>query len=337
MSSTEDMAAPILVQRPRRELARGLRTHEPEVDMKQRPSMSVLAATILVCAASPAAAQLNLQWIVPASANTAGVGGTYWRTDLSLHNPQAFDLPVVLQFLPTDSDNRVADTLNVTLYPYETFNLWDVLGPDYFAVNGTGSLLVFADWSLPCDPVEDCDFLVTSRTYTVDPVGGVGEYGQTIPGSAPWQGIDWDTLGYAAGILNDGVRFRTNIGVASWVGDWTTVAVDLQDADGTIVSSLSIDVPPFGHVQRRLSTEVEGASLVFWIEDGIDDSLVFGYASIVDELTGDASFQLAQPSPVGFAAVTKQSGGADRRPVPAADPDARGRSVRRDGGSRAAE
>jgi len=305
--------------------------------MKQPVLLSVLAASILVCAASPAAAQLSLQWIVPASANTPGVGGTFWRTDLSLHNPQAFDLPVVLQFLPSDSDNRVADTLNVTLYPYETLNLWDVLGPDYFAVGGTGSLLVFADWSLPCDPVEDCDFLVTSRTYTVDPVGGAGEYGQTIPGSAPWQGIDLGTLGYAAGILNDGVRFRTNIGIASWVGDWTTVAVDLQDADGTIVASLSIDVPPFGHVQQRLSTEVEGASVVFWIEDGIEDSLVFGYASVVDELTGDASFQLAQPSPVGFASVTKRGGELGRRQGPAADPDTGVRSVRREGGSRASK
>ena len=130
------------------------------------------------------------------------------------------------------------------------------------------------------------------------------------------------------------MRFRTNIGIASWVGDWTTVAVDLQDANGAIVSRLSIDVPPFGHVQQRLATEVEGASLVFWIEDGIDDSLVFGYASVVDELTGDASFQLAQPSPVGFASVTKSGREADRRPGPAAEPIAGSPKTRRDGGSR---
>ena len=58
---------------------------------------------------------------------------------------------------------------------------------------------------------------------------------------------------------------------------------------------------------------------------------------VVDELTGDASFQLAQPSPVGFASVAKRGGEFGRRPGPAADPDARGRVVRRDGGSRASE
>ena len=34
--------------------------------------------------------------MVAATANTAGSGGTYWRTDLSLHNPHGYDLPVVV-------------------------------------------------------------------------------------------------------------------------------------------------------------------------------------------------------------------------------------------------
>lgn len=297
--------------------------------MKQQTMMMILAAVVALSVAAPVGAQLSLQWIVPASANTAGLNGTVWHTDLSLHNPQAFDLPIVIQYLPSNTDNRTADTLTLTLYPYETFNLWDVLGPEYFAVDGTGALLVFADWDLSCDPIEDCDFLATSRTYTLNPMEGVGEFGQTITGSAPWQGIDWNTLGYAAGILNDGVGFRTNMGIASWSDDWTTVAVDLQDAEGTIISSLSIDVPPFGHVQRRLTTPVEGASLVFWIEDGPDDALVFGYASVVDEITGDSSFQLAQPSPVGFGATAKRSDVHVRRSAPDADPRTGDRPIER--------
>jgi hypothetical protein len=297
--------------------------------MKQPAMMMFIAAVVALSVATPAGAQLSLQWIVPAAANTSGLNGTVWHTDLSLHNPQAFNLPVVIQYLPSNTDNGTADTLTLTLYPFETFNLWDVLGPDYFAVAGTGGLLVFADWDLSCDPIEDCDFLATSRTYTLDPMESVGEYGQTIPGSAPWQGIDWNTLGYAAGILNDGERFRTNMGIASWSAGWTTVAVDLQDAEGNIISSLSIDVPPFGHIQQRLTTQVEGASLVFWIEDGPDDALVFGYASVVDEVTGDSSFQLAQPSPVGFGVAAKRSDATIRRGAPDVDPRSGNRHIER--------
>jgi len=281
--------------------------------------LSTLAFLSVAAAAPPAAAQLSLQWIVPAAANTAGLNGTYWRTDLSVHNPHSFELPVVLQFLPSNTDNRQADTLYLTIEPWATFNLWDVLGADYFAVDGTGSILVFADWELPCDPAEDCDFLVTSRTYTLDPGGASGEYGQTIPGSSTWAGIDWSTLGYAAGILNDGLNFRTNIGIASWSTDSTSVVVDVQDSDGTILESLTMEVPPFGHIQRRLPTVLEGGSLVFWLEDGPDDALVFGYASVVDATTGDASFQLAQPSTVGFASAKAGEKLGFRRSSPAVE------------------
>jgi len=281
--------------------------------------LSTLALCSVVAVAPPVSAQLSLQWMVPAAANTAGLNGTHWRTDLSVHNPHSFELPVILQFLPSETDNRQADTLYLTVGPWATFNLWNVLGADYFAVDGTGSILVFADWELPCDPAEDCDFLVTSRTYTLDPGGATGEYGQTIPGSTTWVGIDWTTLGYAAGILNDGLSFRTNIGIASWSADWTSVVVDVQDADGAVLESLIIDVPPFGHIQQRLPTLLEGGSLVFWIEDGPDDALVFGYSSVVDETTGDASFQLAQPSTVGFASAKAGESHGLRRSSPAVD------------------
>lgn len=280
------------------------------------PSIIVIAVGALLSIAPPVSAQLSLQWMVPAAANTPGLNGTEWHTDLTLHNPQSFDLPVVLQFLPSDTDNTVADTLFVTLAPWETFNLWNALGPDYFDISGAGAILVFADWDLSCEPMEDCDFLVTSRTYTVDPVNGIGEYGQTIPGSSTWHGIDWATLGYAAGVLNDGSSFRANLGLASWSEDWITVAVDVQNAEGAIVESLSYEVPPFGHVQSRLEAPIEGGSLVFWLEDGPDDPLVYGYVSVVDEVTGDASFQLAQPSTVGFAAAKSSMPGNRRRSVP---------------------
>lgn len=280
------------------------------------PMSLLLAAAVL--AAAPASAQLALEWVVPAVANTPGVNGTDWHTDLSLHNPQPFDLPVEVLFLPSGMANPVADTLLVTLGPWQTVNLWDVLGPAHFDAAGTGALLVIADRTLSCEPAEDCEFLVTSRTYTLNPAGTGGEFGQTVPGAPVWQGVDFTTLGYAAGLLNDGASFRANVGVASWSADWTSVAVDVQDADGTIVESFTYDVPPYGHLQRRLSTPVEGGSLVFWLEDGPEDPLVFGYVSVVDQRTGDASFQLAQPSAVGFAWAKAAAERSPRRAPPEA-------------------
>jgi hypothetical protein len=257
-----------------------------------------LAALIVAVAGVPVEAQLAADWMVPAAAHNRGSKDTFWRTDLSLHNPHEYDLPVVVQVLPSDTVNLEVPTLNFTIYPWETVNLWDVLGPDVFDLEGAAAILVYADPTLRCDPIEDCHFLVTSRTYTPEP-GGDGEYGLTVPGAAISSATDWSTYGYAAGVLNDGDFFRCNAGVASWTPEWTRVRLDIQDADGQIVTSEVFDLPPYGHVQRRLLASGYGGALVFYLESGPGDALVFPYATVINQQTGDASYLFASSSVVG--------------------------------------
>jgi hypothetical protein len=257
-----------------------------------------LAALILAMAGLPVEAQLAADWMVPAAAHNRGSKDTFWRTDLSLHNPHEYDLPVVVQVLPSDTVNFEVPTLAFTIYPWETVNLWDVLGSDVFDLEGAAAILAYADPTLRCDPIEDCHFLVTSRTYTPEP-GGEGEYGLTVPGAAISSATDWSTFGYAAGVLNDGDFFRCNAGVASWTPEWTRVRLDIQDADGQIVTSEVFDLPPYGHVQRRLLTSGYGGALVFYLESGPGDALVFPYATVINQQTGDASYLFASSSVVG--------------------------------------
>ncbi|RLE21843.1 MAG: hypothetical protein DRJ65_15160 [Acidobacteria bacterium] len=261
----------------------------------------ILAAFVLVIGTGIANAQLAANWIIPAVANTPGNGGTYWSTDVSIHNPQSWELPLIVQFLETGQVNDFVPTLDLVIYPYETINLWDVLGPDLFDVGGTGALLIYVPPEEPCPDLE-CLFLATSRTYTSDPSGGFGEFGQALPGAALLEGTDWLTYGYAAGILNDGLDFRCNIGVASWTPDWTQVAVDVQDETGAIVDTEIFDLPPFGHLQKRLRTEVMGGSLVFYLIDGPNDAFVYPYASVVNQTTGDPSYFFARFSGAGVSA-----------------------------------
>ena len=271
---------------------------------RMRGGIIGLLAAIATSATAPAAAQLAADWMVSAAAHNAGSKGTFWRTDLSLHNPHNYDLPVVIQALPSNSVNFEVPTIDLTLYPWETINLWDVLGPEYFGLDGSAAILAYADLSLGCDPIEDCHFLVTSRTYTPEPGDGVGEYGLTVPGFVIGRATDWSNFGYAAGLLNDGNAFRCNAGVASWTPDWTRLRLDVQDAAGNIVASEIFDVPPYGHVQRRLRASGDGGALVFYLEDGPGDALVFPYATVINQRTGDASFLAAEPSRVGVS-VTK--------------------------------
>lgn len=262
--------------------------------------------------AAPASAQLSADWMVPAAAHNPGARGTFWMTDLSLHNPHEYALAVVVQALPSEVENREVPTLDLNLAPWQTVNLWDVLGPGTFDLGGTAAILAYADPGLACDPIETCHFLVTSRTYTRD-AGGLGEFGLTVPGKGVEGAADWASLSYAAGILNDGRYFRCNAGVASWTPGWTTVRLDIQDADGRILESEIFDVPPFGHVQRRLAASGEGGSLVFYLDSGPADALVFPYATVINQETGDASYFFAEASTVG-ASVAKASTRTPERP-----------------------
>lgn len=285
--------------------------------MKNTATLLILTLT-LVGIAGNAYAQLSNAWVVPAAAHVSGVGGTFWRTDLSIHNPQETGVPVVVQALESDRDNSRVPTMDLVLQPWETVNLWDVFGPEQFDIPASGAILVYVPTSQPCSGV-DCDLLVTSRTYTVDSAGGEGEYGQAVNGATLLEGTDWATFAYVAGVLNDGQAFRCNVGVASWTPAWTRVQVDVQDADGTIVDSETFDVPPFGHHQQRLRTSVVGGSLVFLLVDGPQDSWVYPYASVVDQDTGDPAYFFARYSGVGVV---------EKRNTPAAlsVPD-RGRAV----------
>jgi hypothetical protein len=263
-----------------------------------------LAVLLMAMTPVPIEAQLAADWMVPAAAHNRGSKDTFWKTDLSLHNPHEYDLPVVVQALPSDTVNLEVPTLNFTIYPWETINLWDVLGPDVFDVEGAAAIIAYADPTLPCDPIEDCHFLVTSRTYTPEQ-GGDGEYGLTVAGAGISTAADWTTFGYVAGVLNDGDFFRCNAGVASWSPDWTRVRLDIQDSGGQIVTSEVFDLPPFGHLQRRLLTSGYGGSLVFYLESGPDEALVFPYATVINQQTGDASYFFASSSVVGVSVAKR--------------------------------
>ena len=114
--------------------------------MAHRHTLSIAVAFIGIMAGCIlASAELSADWMVAAAANNPGSRGTYWRTDLSIHNPHEFDLAVVVQALPSDTVNLEVATIYLTLYPWETFNMWDVLGPSFFDIHGTAALLVYAD------------------------------------------------------------------------------------------------------------------------------------------------------------------------------------------------
>ncbi len=265
----------------------------------------------VVVPAGLAARELTSSYVVTAAANKAGVGNTDWHTDLTLYNPHSYALPVVLQFLPTGRSNATsAPTATFELNSWETLNLWDVLGPNGFAVRGsTGALLVYADDQKITCTGAGCDFAVFARTYTLDPSGGAGEFGQAVPGFPANLGLDRSVIAFMPQVLDD-ADFRTNLGVASWTNAMVRVRFDLQDAAGNVIDRRDHWVPPYGHVQWRLEHTVTGGTAAAYIMDGPDNATVFPYASVVNWTTGDAVNVEAHLTTVGVSAQATAARGA---------------------------
>ena len=275
---------------------------------------------VLAVPVGAGARELTSAYVVTAVANKAGVAGTDWHSDLTLYNPQSVAIPVVLQFLPTGRSNSGSvPTVTFDVGPWETLNLWDVLGPNGFAARGsTGALFVYADTEKAACAGADCDFAVFSRTYTLVPSGGAGEFGQSVPGFPANLGLDYSVIAYLPQ-LSDDAEFRTNVGVASWTDAMVRVRVDLQDAAGNVVDQRDHWVPPYGHIQWRLEKGVTGGTAAVYIMDGPSGAVVYPYASVVNWATGDGVDIEAHLTAVGLSAQSL-SARAARRANPAAAP-----------------
>lgn len=123
--------------------------------------------------------------LIPAVASTEGFGGSFWRTDLVIHNPSDRAARLTLELIPSWPLGGVGaeplmTTLEPILEPMQTISVIDVVS-EHFPDHATGALVVFA-----YDP--DGEFVpiaVDSRTWTPDTTQG--SYGQGIPAVA-WRG-----------------------------------------------------------------------------------------------------------------------------------------------------
>jgi hypothetical protein len=289
----------------------------------------VVAAVVLALASGALAREMTSAYVVTAVANKQGWSGTDWHTDLTLYNPHSKVLYVKLALLPTGQDNSggVPTSPSIDLQPWETLNLWDVLGPHGFNVRGqTGALLVYADTDAnPCPNTAgdtSCDFAAFARNYTLNPLGGGGEFGQDFAGFPANFGLAYGFIAYLPQLTDDD-EFITSIGVASWTKTWVTARVDLQDTSGTVMYNYQLLVPPYGHVQGRIPVGLKGGTAAVYIVGGPDDAMVYPYATVRSALTGDPTTIEAQISTVGLSPQAASMRTTTLRERPAAVPAVR--------------
>ncbi len=136
--------------------------------------------------------------------------------------------------------------------------------------------------------------LVTSRTYTPDPSRPPGSYGQGINSSI----IPNFGTSYVTGIAQNS-NYRTNLGVFTIMGMGygyipdITIKAEIYDSSHNLKNTLTFTLPALSQKQQNINVNLDKGYAIFKAQPimGFDiPVLFFGYASRVDNATGDAVY-----------------------------------------------
>ncbi|RLE24977.1 MAG: hypothetical protein DRJ61_08670 [Acidobacteria bacterium] len=247
--------------------------------------ISVVFALILLVVPMAAVAQgIGPGGAVPAVANLPGLAGTFWQSDVIIHNPGETQISIRLLLFPEirnggpEFDPVTSDSMSVPALGQLTIS--NVVQSVFGKINTKGALSVISEDGSP--------IVIGSRTYTYDDDGG--SYGQEV------FGILVSDHAWASGAQNDSL-FRTNVGVympiAPAQGSTVDFEVIIRDSSGTEITRGTMPFPAAGMQQRSLSSLGADQLLDGSVEVVCSDPSFFwyGYISRVDQISGDAVFR----------------------------------------------
>jgi len=250
-------------------------------------------------------------YVIPVASHTPGAFGTVWRSDVAITNFQS--TPLTVQIVVVESgegnpDNVFALTSSsingsVSIPANSTVLLKDVLNSHRGLQNVAGALIVGAG----------APFAITSRTYTSGPAGTVGE--TVTPARDFFENAtgrsDNTAVAYIPGIANN-AQSRTNIGFLAATGSASGapmgVQVTIKDNSGKVLGTKLILIPAANFTQTQFSV---GSITSLTFDTGVAElrivqgsGAVVPYASVVDNVTGAASYIAGQFPPSTALAKT---------------------------------
>ncbi len=247
-----------------------------------RPVLLVLTCLL---ATVPAGAQFVAPGgVIPVVASLPGLNETFWRSDVSVLNVTAESTQVVLQLYPEIVGGVQAfepmTTEAISIPANGQLTLTNVVQSRFQLTNVKGALSVLS--------LDGTALVVTSRTFTVDTSGG--SFGQDVTSV-----LVADTA-WAGGLRHDGF-YRTNLGIFwPWdlpAGETARFDVSIHDQSGAEVAAGAVTFTEAGLQQLSLSsfgvqTLVDGYAVITCTDPA---AVWYGYASRVDQITGDAVFR----------------------------------------------
>jgi len=228
----------------------------------------------------------------PIASRTDGLAGTMWLTSVQIVNPQAESLTITARL----SAGGSFQTRTIVVPAGETHSWPDFLG-DVFGAEGNGALFLEAGASANQNrPPENRGFAASMRISTEGDAGG--SFGQGVPALDPVTGFlgDWTAYFPAVAIWGQpgAEGFRTNVGFWNIGAGDARLRLRILDSTGRQVWQQLVTAhrhdPAVMSLPRDL--QLETATLtVDTLGEWLDCAV---YISVVDNATGDASFQTSQ-------------------------------------------
>jgi hypothetical protein len=226
---------------------------------------------------------------LPVVARVPGAAGTSYRSDLRLVNQTGAAAPVLVQFYTGGgvANSAPAHTETITLAVGEQRAIDDIVSTLFHVENGSGALQLFAPRGV----------IAVARIYNDQRAAGQGTFGQFEPG------VD-DTVasrshGVLPGLSSSPIGsgpYRTNIGFFNASNSTAAVALRAHGPDGAVLATTTIAVPAFGQSQSGVTALFPslGTRENFYVTYNTDTPTVYVYASVIDNVNGDAIFIHAQ-------------------------------------------
>lgn len=176
-----------------------------------------------------------------AAARTAGVGNSYWRSDIDMLNLVNYSAVVQIALLLQNQANLTPSTVNITIPPGKSMKLSDILGTTFKAGNAALGFRIL-----------NGDVLVNSRFYNT--ALNSGTYGMSIPSVTERQALVGDGVSTAIfhhlmhhPAINQG--FRTNLGFLNTSAFNVQVRLTLIGDQGETLGIRTISLRPFEQQQ----------------------------------------------------------------------------------------
>jgi subtilisin-like proprotein convertase family protein len=228
------------------------------------------------CQVCGGAVPADYSYLVAGIAHAPGAAGTNWRSKMAVLNRSGTAAQLTLTYVRTAKGLK-SETITLAA---NQLMAWDDVAVSLFGVtsNSSGAILIESTQRL----------IVTARTFNV---GAAGTFGQFLPGVDESEALLSGQTGVISQLTKN-ADFRTNIGFVN-LGPAACVArITLRDTAGNAIGSQrTVSVPATGWKQDNDTFQNAGAGNRANAYATVDlltaDCEVWGYASVVDNRTGD--------------------------------------------------